>query len=64
VLEPDGRHGRQILISDDGLKEPRGIYFNKSKNCLLVTNYHGPSFNSQELVLRSRINFSDIFFHM
>ena len=44
VLEPDGRHGRQILISDDGLKEPRGIYFNKSKNCLLVTNYHGPSF--------------------
>jgi DNA-binding beta-propeller fold protein YncE len=44
VLDPDGRQGRQILISDDGLKEPRGIYFNKSKNCLLVTNYHGPSF--------------------
>jgi DNA-binding beta-propeller fold protein YncE len=41
VIEPDGRQGRQILSSDDGLKEPRGIYFDKSKNCLLVTNYHG-----------------------
>jgi DNA-binding beta-propeller fold protein YncE len=44
VLEPDGRQGRQILSSGDGFKEPRGIYFDKSKNCLLVTNYHGPSF--------------------
>jgi DNA-binding beta-propeller fold protein YncE len=44
VLAPDGRQGRQILSSDDGLEEPRGIYFDKSKNCLLVTNYHGPSF--------------------
>jgi sugar lactone lactonase YvrE len=31
VLEPDGRQGRQILSSDDGLKEPSGIYFDKSK---------------------------------
>ena len=44
VLEPDGRQGRQILSSDDGLKEPSGIYFDKSKNCLLVTNYRGHSF--------------------
>ena len=44
VLEPDGRQGRQILSSDGGLKEPTGIYFDTSKNCLLVTNYHGLSF--------------------
>ena len=44
VIEPDGRQGREILSSDDGLKLPRGIYFDKSKNCLLVTNYHGPCF--------------------
>jgi hypothetical protein len=44
VLEPDGKQGRQILSSDDGLKELTGIYFDKSKKCLLVTNYRGPSF--------------------
>ena len=44
VIEPDGRQGRQILSSDDGLKLPTGIYFDTSKNCLLVTNYHGLSF--------------------
>ena len=44
VIEPDGRQGRQILSSDDGLKMPTGIYFDTSKNCLLVTNYHGLSF--------------------
>jgi hypothetical protein len=43
VIEPDGRQGRHILSSDDGLKLPTGIYFDTSKNCLLVTNYHGPS---------------------
>ena len=43
VIEPDGRQGRQIL-SDDGLKLPTGIYFDTSKNCLLVTNYDGLSF--------------------
>jgi DNA-binding beta-propeller fold protein YncE len=44
VLEPDGRHGRQLISSGDGLKYPTGIYFDKSKNSLLVTNYHGPAF--------------------
>jgi DNA-binding beta-propeller fold protein YncE len=44
VIEPDGKQGRQILSSDDGLKRPTGIYFDTSKNCLLVTNYHGLSF--------------------
>jgi DNA-binding beta-propeller fold protein YncE len=44
VLEPDGRQGRQILRTDGGLKHPTGIYFDKSKNSLIVTNFLGPSF--------------------
>jgi hypothetical protein len=44
VLEPDGRQGRQLISSEDGLNGPTGLYFDKSKNCLLVTNYHGPAF--------------------
>jgi hypothetical protein len=44
VLEPDGRQGRQLISSDDGLNRPTGLYFDKSKNCLLVTNYCGPAF--------------------
>ena len=39
VLEPDGRQGRQLISSDDGLADPNGIYFNKSKNCLFVANF-------------------------
>jgi len=44
VLEPDGRQGRQLISSDDGLISPTGIYFDKSKNNLLVTNLNGPAF--------------------
>ena len=44
VLEPDGRHWRQLFSSDDGLFNPTGLYLMKSKNNLLVTNYHGPAF--------------------
>ena len=44
VLEPDGSHGRQLISSGDGLKYPTGIYFDKSKNNLLVTNYNGQAF--------------------
>jgi DNA-binding beta-propeller fold protein YncE len=44
VLEPDGRQGRQLISSEDGLKGPIGLYFDKSKNSLLVTNYSGPAF--------------------
>ena len=44
VIEPDGRQGRQILSSDDGLINPIGISFDKSKSCLLVTTLHGFSF--------------------
>jgi hypothetical protein len=43
VLEPDGRHGRQLISSDDGLVYPYGIHVNKSKKSLLVTNYYGPA---------------------
>ena len=44
VIEPDGREGRQLISSEDGLNSPIGLYFDKSKNCLLVTNYRGPAF--------------------
>ena len=44
VLEPDGIQGRQLISSEDGLNLPTGLYFDKSKNCLLVTNYHGQAF--------------------
>jgi DNA-binding beta-propeller fold protein YncE len=44
VIEPDGRQGRQLISSDDGLDDPTGIYFNKSKNSLFVTNYRGKAF--------------------
>ena len=44
VIEPDGKKGRQILSSDDGLSAPTGIYFDKSKNNLIVLNFSGPCF--------------------
>ena len=44
VLEPDGRQGRQLISSNDGLKYPTGIYFDKSKNSLLVTDWYGLAF--------------------
>jgi DNA-binding beta-propeller fold protein YncE len=44
VIEPDGRQGRQILSSDDGLKNPIGISFDQSKNSLIVANYCGECF--------------------
>ena len=44
VIEPDGRQGRQILSSDDGLKNPIGISFDQSKNSLIVANCCGPCF--------------------
>ena len=44
VLEPDGRQGRQLISSDDKLNYPTGIYFNKSKDSLLVANYRAPAF--------------------
>ena len=43
VVEPDGRQGRQLISSDDGLNEPTGIYVDKSRNNLMVTNSDGPA---------------------
>jgi len=44
VVEQDGRQGRHLISRNDGLVNPTGIYFDKSKNSLLVTNYRGPAF--------------------
>jgi DNA-binding beta-propeller fold protein YncE len=44
VVEPNGRQGRQLISGDDGLYDPTGIYFDKSKNSLLVTNCCGSAF--------------------
>ena len=41
VLELDGRKGRQLISGDD---DPIGIYFDKSKNSLLVANSNGTAF--------------------
>ena len=43
VLEPDGRQGRQLISIGDGLIYPTGIYFDNSKNSLLVVNIYGPT---------------------
>jgi hypothetical protein len=44
VVKPNGRQGRQLISGDDGLYDPTGIYFDKSKNSLLVTNCCGSPF--------------------
>ena len=44
VVEPNGRQGRQLISGDDGLCDPTGIYFDKSKNSLLVINCCGSAF--------------------
>jgi DNA-binding beta-propeller fold protein YncE len=44
VLEPNGIQGRQLINSDDRLNNPTGIYFDKSKNCLLVVNRNESAF--------------------
>ena len=43
VVVPDGRQGKQLISSNDGLNDPVGIYFCKSKNSLMVTTYLGPA---------------------
>ena len=43
-LGPDGKQGRQLVSSDDGLNGPTGIYFDRSKNNLLVTNVKVPAY--------------------
>ncbi|XP_063418398.1 uncharacterized protein LOC134701193 isoform X1 [Mytilus trossulus] len=38
VVSDDGKHHRELLTESDGLRIPRGIYFDKSENSLLVCN--------------------------
>ncbi|XP_063410636.1 uncharacterized protein LOC134693673 [Mytilus trossulus] len=39
VVSDDGKHHRELLTESDGLNGPRGIYFDKKENTLLVCNY-------------------------
>ncbi|XP_071166119.1 E3 ubiquitin/ISG15 ligase TRIM25-like [Mytilus edulis] len=41
VISPDGKKGRRILGTEDGIIEPFGIYINKENDTLLVANYNG-----------------------
>ncbi|XP_063418386.1 uncharacterized protein LOC134701177 [Mytilus trossulus] len=38
VVSDDGKHHRELLTQSDGLYNPRGIYFDKKENILLVCN--------------------------
>ncbi|CAG2226831.1 TRIM2_3 [Mytilus edulis] len=38
VISPDGKYCKQILTKGDGLDRPIGIFFDKRRNQLLVTN--------------------------
>jgi len=44
MLERGGRQLRQLISRYDGLNNPTGIYFHKSKDSLLVTNCFGSAF--------------------
>jgi hypothetical protein len=50
VIEPDGGEGRQILSSNDGLKNPWGIYFDKSKSYTTWISQHRFVFKFPQLV--------------
>ncbi|CAG2245250.1 unnamed protein product [Mytilus edulis] len=38
VISDDGKHHKELLTKSDGLDWPRGIYFDKKENILLVCN--------------------------
>ncbi|CAG2256675.1 unnamed protein product [Mytilus edulis] len=38
VVSDDGKHHRELLTKSDGLDTPRGIYYDKRENVLLVCN--------------------------
>ena len=44
VISPDGQRHRQLLSSENGLKEPRMIEYDKSTNRLLVVNNNRTAF--------------------
>ncbi|XP_063440550.1 uncharacterized protein LOC134721443 [Mytilus trossulus] len=43
VLSPDGKHARRLLTKENGIQHPYGIYFDKGRNILMVTNVYGPT---------------------
>ncbi|CAG2206650.1 unnamed protein product [Mytilus edulis] len=43
VLSPDGKHARRLLTNENGIQQPYGIYFDKGRNILMVTNVYGPA---------------------
>ncbi|CAC5374824.1 NID [Mytilus coruscus] len=38
VISPDGKQAKELIGASDGLLNPRAIYFDKTKNLLLVAN--------------------------
>jgi hypothetical protein len=44
VISPDGRRHRQLLSSNDGLKKPRVLEYERSTNRLLVVNDNSTAF--------------------
>ncbi|CAG2252224.1 unnamed protein product [Mytilus edulis] len=43
VLSPDGKQARRLLAKENGIQHPYGIYFDKGRNILMVTNLFGPA---------------------
>lgn len=44
ILSPDRRKFKTVLTSKDGLKQPRALHFDETKNNLLVANINQPVF--------------------
>ncbi|XP_071149737.1 uncharacterized protein [Mytilus edulis] len=44
VISKDGRQAKELIGASDGILNPRAIYFHKTKNILLVTNYNRTAF--------------------
>ncbi|CAG2255839.1 unnamed protein product [Mytilus edulis] len=43
VLSPDGKRARRLLAKENGIQYPSGIYFDKGRNILMLTNFYGPA---------------------
>ncbi|VDI49318.1 Hypothetical predicted protein [Mytilus galloprovincialis] len=41
VISKDGKQAKELIGASDGISNPRAIYFHKTKNIILVTNYKG-----------------------
>ncbi|XP_071149666.1 uncharacterized protein [Mytilus edulis] len=44
VISKDGKQAKELIGANDGISNPRAMYFDKNKNILLVTNYKGYAF--------------------